>query len=505
MALRQLAGVDTPLTPLERAVQQRSAKLLLQWEVTCDAALLQSRSSGPTAEAFAEGFHRAYLLPLEAEEAERWPEELAANQLIYLSLSAEEAVPGIGAARTHVGGSYGRETMVEGNFDVDLVVFVRGVTMDEWLQPEMGRKVRRMFARALLDVAPGEWCVQLSAPDEEAEEEGGPRYALQLRLGAVEADVLLVPDVVEDPILNDPDWVLAQHTALMREMYDNPGGASYCRLRERANSTALTTFMREQPEEVRAVARGLKAWRDGLEVDAVPNCGIGSVALEVLALAAHQQLQGQGPQEGSPALYQVRLFQAALSLLVEAVEGGRRVVTVDAGGWGPPPPRSPLDYQHCWAADPVKIIHPIDPTCNLAHQSPDKPTAQWQAVAAEAKELLDTFRSGTLGEVLGVLAPAMQLQRERAAAGLERVELGPPPVLLSVGDSSHQRPQEHAGAAVASHPQVVLSSEAVHAKHPGVLGDVMGELGPAMRLQWERAAAALERLAPVPAPVPCRT
>ncbi|KAG2489272.1 hypothetical protein HYH03_012292 [Edaphochlamys debaryana] len=203
----------------------------------------------------------------------------------------------------------------------------------------------------------------------------------------VEVDLLLLPNVVEGRY----DWMSRQHEALMVPV-------------------------------PRLVTRALKTWHDGLDVSTVPNCGIGSVALEVLALAAHQQLRWQQKWQGysrkdSPKVYQARLFQAALSLLVEAVEEGR-VVTVDAGTWGSP--RSPLDYQHCWAADPVKIIHPIDPTCNLAHQRPDKPTAQWQAVAAEAKELLDTFRTGTLGEVLGRLGPAMQLQRDRERAAWDR-------------------------------------------------------------------------------------
>ncbi|KAG2489231.1 hypothetical protein HYH03_012253 [Edaphochlamys debaryana] len=500
-------GRERPLMQVERGLLQRTARLLLQGEVTGSLEKLQSTCDGPSAQAFAEGFAAAFLQQMEAEEAERWTAEHAAKRLQRVC----QDMPGIRVSRVHVCGSYERDTLVAGNFDVDLLVFIRGLTMAQWLKPETGKELKRKLSLGdvevdlllVPDLAPGpglgrralglvrglgtlRWLRPLLeariatepparpskdiavAPSQNAPAGstqragpaepggGGPqryldwvrhweeyatqqdtgwarylsdhqlrrRFRIPLKLRDID---ILVPRKLQDPAVTNPEWVLAQHRALMRPVYDNPSGASYCRLRERADSTVFTAFVREQPEEVREVARGLKAWRNGLDSSTVPCCGIGSVVLEVLALAAHQQLKNKGDKaEGSE--YMTRLFKEALGLLVEAVEK-QKVVTVDAGAWGPPPPFGLLRfrYRHCWDSDPVRIIHPIDPNCNVAHQRHDRPTAKWGLMAEQAKHLLDTFRSGTLGEVLGELGPALRLQRERAAAALERLAPVPAP------------------------------------------------------------------------------
>ncbi|KAG2489273.1 hypothetical protein HYH03_012293 [Edaphochlamys debaryana] len=407
-----------PSRLVRRAYQQYAAKTSNFPESLLSPGAGQSTWSGSASErrVFADGFWENFTKQLSAEVVETEPAGKAVDRLYSLV----QQLPGVKVSRAHKGGSYGRGTMVAGNFDVDLLIFVleldgRALTLEDWLNdPRVGNELRRRVREALQARAP-EWKAQIS-------ETGHYRYAMRLTLGEMEVkvDLLLLPDVAKGP----NNWVRRQHDVLVKSVYGNPGGVRHSVLRGRADSWAFTEFVRGQDPNVRLAARALKAWRDGLDAGAVPNCGIGSVALEVLVLAAHQELQSQGPK-GSDRVYQVRLFVEALRLLVAAVEGGR-VVTVDAGDWGPP--HSILRHRHCWVSeegeDPVKIIHPIDPTCNVAHQRRDKPTAKWQAVAVEAKALLAEFEDGTLRDVLAMLTPAILLQRSLVQDVRERM-LGP--------------------------------------------------------------------------------
>ena len=62
---------------------------------------------------------------------------------------------------------------------------------------------------------------------------------------------------------------------------------------------------------------------------------------------------------------EVSLFLAALELLDEAVSD-RKVVVLEAGPvWGYTRAQAE-SCRHAWRNDTVVVLHPIDPTCNLA-------------------------------------------------------------------------------------------------------------------------------------------
>ncbi|KAG2489620.1 hypothetical protein HYH03_011900 [Edaphochlamys debaryana] len=358
------------------------------------------------------------------------------------------------ATHMYFGGSCGRGTLVAGCHDVDLIVCVRGIknrrlAYEDWHKdPSVGREIRQMAKEALLRKAKA-WDIRIS-PHEQY------RYAMRVTVGRVKIDLLLLPDVVPEEIrpdvtavpgkrLNRIDprvnmMIRAQHDVLMGPVYADPKASRYSILRERANSAALTEVVRSQPQEMRAVARAVKAWRNSLEVGLVPECGIGSSTLEILTLAAHQRLVAQG-HEPKGNVYVVELLIASLRLLAAAVEG-REVVTVDAGEWGPGCRREELveRYGHCWEDDPVRIIHPIDPTCNMARLSKgercavrgsprnraDKPEPKWGPVAAEARYLAQLLETGTLVQVLRALLPAVEISHEGVLAA-QRQAMGLPP------------------------------------------------------------------------------
>ncbi|KAG2484789.1 hypothetical protein HYH03_016442 [Edaphochlamys debaryana] len=301
-----------------------------------------------------------------------------------------------------IAGSLGRSTSVSGNFDVDVHVFVRDqrrqLTLEDWRDDRGGvrTKARNQVYRALR-----------SKQDEGFQlpglEEGD---VVKMTIGGRAVDLLILPDVspqVPGGYPTPEAWARAQLKATMQPVYDNPSAAVFCHWREKAASGAFKELMRAQPSEVTLVTQLLKAWRDDLDAGRVlgGKTGVTSVVLEVVVLAAHQKLRmALRRRYERYDVCTVQLFAEALRLLDAAVEEGE-VITVDAGEWGPPPPLSPLDYRHCWEADPVKIIHPIDPTYNLARPRKGKRRPKWAAAAKLARHVRALFLGGgSLKDVL---------------------------------------------------------------------------------------------------------
>ncbi|KAG2484787.1 hypothetical protein HYH03_016440 [Edaphochlamys debaryana] len=269
-----------------------------------------------------------------------------------------------------------------------------------------------------------------------------------MKVDGRDVDLLLLPDLaphLPDGYPSEKAWAHAQLRAVMQPVYDNPNNPSaavYCTWREKATSVAFLALVAAQPFQVKLVTQLLKAWRDILDEccrimseGRIGETGITSVVLEVVVLAAHQKLRPRAAADlhdvDSQSIYTVQLFAEALRLLDAAVEEGE-VITVDAGEWGPPPPLSPLNYRHCWTElmpnitvdtsllqalkghlehlehrdwqvlmeHEVRIIHPIDPTYNLAEPRKGKPRPQWAAVAELARHTKGlVLGSGSLKDV----------------------------------------------------------------------------------------------------------
>ncbi|KXZ44452.1 hypothetical protein GPECTOR_67g292 [Gonium pectorale] len=259
---------------------------------------------------------------------------------------------------------------------------------DEGLTLNMRRRVKEELE--------SRWSWGITIPSDEHY-----RYVLQLTVDGVEVDLLLLPECVPGGA-EYPAW--EQHQLLMQPVYDDPEGAVYDQLRERGDSAALTEYLKSISDEVKAVVRIIKAWYK-LSVCEDPDTAVGSVALETLVLAASARLESQhssGSKRRPSAklrgnAMKVELFLEALRLIDEVVTHGS-VVMVDAGEWGY---RRELGMRCArnWENDKVKIIHPIDPTCNLARPRKHKLTPDWQGLVLKARELLHIMEEGTLADV----------------------------------------------------------------------------------------------------------
>ncbi|KXZ48813.1 hypothetical protein GPECTOR_25g398 [Gonium pectorale] len=302
--------------------------------------------------------------------------------------------------RIRKGGSLGRRTLVAGNFDVDLLLFINGPLQypGNWSRGEQLKLLKQVR----------EWLRKNSYPA--VVEEEGTQYddVLQVLVDEVEVDVLLVPNMAR-----------ADTRAGVAESY--------------------TAFVADTPNGVKSVVRLLKAWyKYGLTTEkgsvwagSVHPAKVPSVALELLALAAFQREAPPGsrerqaldaaspaPRHGTPtaaAVSSLRIFRTALRLLVEAVKE-RHVVTVDAGRWGCSRGTA-MEFQHVWGDDEVRIIHPIDPTCNVARWRKRNP--DWRALASEAQALLKVLEQEPLEALLNASTLGAALRRLAAIKGID--------------------------------------------------------------------------------------
>ncbi|KAG2436121.1 hypothetical protein HYH02_011630 [Chlamydomonas schloesseri] len=322
-------------------------------------------------------------------------------------------------------GSWGRRTLVPGAFDVDLVAYVsqyRGTPLSNlelWrrqgAQEEVSvGRMRRDVKDALQRAAP-EWSVKVA---------NDAHYGniLRIGVGGVEVDLLLLPELLEGTH-EDPVW--EQHKLLTRPLYANPGAAAYDQVRERADAGALSEYVRGVHDDVKGVIRlvkglyknGVLARGSGRGGGRSPGGGerIRSFSLKVLVLAADQSLQHHGHRPTDQARggneYRLALFLEFLRLVVAAVRQ-REVVMVDAGRkWGYSR-RVGQRFAHCWRGHDVRIIHPIDPTCNLERPRVHRAVSDWEPLVRLAERLLDLLlrRGGTFADFVQVPEVARALR-----------------------------------------------------------------------------------------------
>ncbi|PNW74011.1 hypothetical protein CHLRE_13g581700v5 [Chlamydomonas reinhardtii] len=366
-------------------------------------------------EDFADGFNKMASM-FSAEDVEQSTAKTAIDKVT----GAIRQSTLLKVTRTHSGGSFGRRTLVTGAFDVDLIVYVKqyngcGMTdPDTWrYDSDLVTDMRRHVV-ATLEAANSAWDVRVP---------GNAHYCdvLQVTVRGVPVDLLLVPDCARGKP-GDPAW--EQHVALMTEVYDNPAAAEYDHIRERADAAAFTRYVEGVHDDVKGVVRYVKAlYKYGILLDTAdtPKGGGGSwwppeddrirsVSLEVLVLAADQRLRQRKYRGGTPAsgnMYKLELFIEFLELVVAAVEEGE-VVKVRAKKWGFD--GDVYDFAHCWEGDAVRIIHPIDPTCNLERPREHRGPPNWRPLVELARSILDLMkRGGTFEEFRAIRAVQVPL------------------------------------------------------------------------------------------------
>ncbi|KXZ48814.1 hypothetical protein GPECTOR_25g399 [Gonium pectorale] len=349
--------------------------------------------------------------------------ERRAGQAIQRLHDELHRLPFLSIDRIRKGGSLGRRTLVAGNFDVDLLLFINGPLQypHNWSPAEQLKLLKQVR----------EWLRQNSYPA--VVEEEGTQYddVLQVRVDDVEVDILLVPNMAHAAGATG-DRSELQRKALMQPVYDNPREHVRDQTREAGVAESHTAFVADTPNGVKAVVRLLKAWyKYGLTEEkgsgSAHPAKVPSVALELLALAAFQREAPPGSSEqqaleaASPApsptaaaVLSLSVFRTALRLLVEAVKE-RHVVTVDAGRWGCSRGTA-MKFQHVWGDDEIRIIHPIDPTCNVARSRKLNP--DWRALASEAQALLKVLEQEPLEALLNASTLGAALRRLAAIKGI---------------------------------------------------------------------------------------
>eukprot|EP00198_Chlamydomonas_reinhardtii_P009747 XP_001699084.1 predicted protein [Chlamydomonas reinhardtii] len=345
------------------------------------------------------------LLPLTARGVSR--EEL--QGVIDYIVGLLKKCPQLKIDRVHNGGSFGRRTMVRGAFDVDLTVFVnefRGRQLSymagDWsdgMQREMQRAVANLLRdqglrNHVLEVEHGthyKHCVNLTA---RVMSVGGNK------MEAVDMDIKLAPNVVQGSQVADRGK--AQRDVLMADVLRQPARFWFWSrpppkpdadpVREAALAEALTAVVVRISDRVKAVCW----YKYGLQAE-IPN--VPSVLLETVVLAAAQRL------DMSKHEAEVSLFLAALELLDAAVTR-REVVVLEAGPvWGYTRAQAE-SCRHVWRNDPVVVLHPIDPTCNLAAAGR---TIHWHRLASKARALRRVVLHDSMHDLLvcSSLAPAV--------------------------------------------------------------------------------------------------
>ncbi|KAG2432317.1 hypothetical protein HYH02_013037 [Chlamydomonas schloesseri] len=356
------------------------------------------------------------LLPLTARGVSNAAPQAATDSLHQLLTRC----PLIKVDRFHNGGSFGRRTMVRGSFDVDLTVFVNefgGRKLDFWAGDWSGEAGERLQVQLMREVAA--WLrAQQGAVRSVVEVEQGTHYkhCINVEVRGVEVDIKLSANAVQGSQAHDRGK--AQRDALMAALWDVPAAQRRADpAREAALAEALTAVVKDTSDRVKSVARLVKCWYKHSLKDRIPY--VPSVLLEVLVLAAAQRVERREPQElMSSRTTEITVFLEALALL-EAAASGREVVVLEADPkWGYT--RVQADScAHVWRGDAVKVLHPIDPTCNLAKAKSGR-RVDWSRLAREARELRRMMLSGSLDDLVtrSSLAPALRwLQQDGAAAG----------------------------------------------------------------------------------------
>ncbi|KAG2453528.1 hypothetical protein HYH02_001748 [Chlamydomonas schloesseri] len=297
--------------------------------------------------------------------------------------------PDLQVGRVHIGGSYGRATLVRGAFDVDLSVFVNEYKgrelhdLKEW-GGEAGERLQRDMQKHV-----ARWLRQSNASEQVVEVEYGTHYkhCINVKVDGVEVDIKLVPSVV--PGSQAKDLGKAQRDALMQTLLDTPPEKRCADpVREAALAEALTAFVKNTPERVKRVVRLIKC----------------CVLLEALVLTVAGWEENPGAREA-----EVRCFQGALNLMQFAVAEGVIVDACDESGvWGHSQDEG-WSCEHVWTGDPFVMLHPIDFTCNLGKAQPGR-TVDWKALAWEAHELERVMREESMWALLhdSSLTPALK-------------------------------------------------------------------------------------------------
>eukprot|EP00198_Chlamydomonas_reinhardtii_P009795 XP_001699132.1 predicted protein [Chlamydomonas reinhardtii] len=320
------------------------------------------------------------LRPLTAQGVSN-TEPQAANHLIHKLLVQ---CPVLKVDRFHKGGSFGRRTLVRGAFDVDLSVFVikfqeRALKAADW-SGEAGERLQREMQRVVAAYLRGQGLHDV------VEVEHGTHYkhCVNVKVHGVDVDIKMAAHALWD---TPPHLRQADPT------------------REAALAEALTAVVKDTHDRVKSLVRLIKCWyKYGLQAE-IPN--VPSVLLETVVLAAAQRkgLLSPGKQDRTA---EVSLFLAALELLDEAVSD-RKVVVLEAGPvWGYTRVQAE-SCRHAWRNDPVVVLHPIDPTCNLAAPQPRR-AVDWCRLAHKSRELKRVVEGGSMWELeqQSSLAPAIR-------------------------------------------------------------------------------------------------
>ncbi|KAG2494129.1 hypothetical protein HYH03_007767 [Edaphochlamys debaryana] len=342
----------------------------------------------------------AFVVPGEEEVAQ-------ARAAVSTVVKVLQKVPEVKVDRVHVGGSFGRKTSVKGRFDVDLSVFVNGLDPD----PHEAATVLQAAASRL------EVCMAVPV-----RQKPGMRM-LEFTWDELEVDLCLVQNVArwynwnkaakQVEVLVGP--LLRMTDAEVAALEDQAGPN---RARERGVGEALTAFVKAQPGTATEAVRLFKAW---------VKCGLGerglldpsklpSVALELLLLHAFLEEERapssefDGISPGRSLL--LRTFLGALDTASRLDEpGGGPVVMLDAGALGYRREQGER-FRACWGAEGPFVIHPIDPTCNVAKARDDgRPAWDWPALALEARALLTVVRHTSLETLLSYSTLGAALDR----------------------------------------------------------------------------------------------
>ncbi|KAG2427317.1 hypothetical protein HXX76_012512 [Chlamydomonas incerta] len=307
--------------------------------------------------------------------------------------------------RLHNGGSFGRCTLVRGAFDVDLSVFVtqfKGRVLNYWAGDWSGEAGEALQEAMMRDVAAWLRDQRLAVLEVETLEHGTHyKHVINVKVAVqtgglikkVDVDLKMAANVVQGSGPPPVDRSKAQRDALMKQLWsqDYPTAEP---AREAALAESLTAVVKQIPDWNKAVVRLVKCWyKYGGVEERVPH--VPSVLLEVLALAAAQRT-GQLNTKSPGA--EVAVLVAALELLHAAVSR-REVVLLEAGPvWGYTRQQA-LGCQHVWRPDPVVVLHPIDPTCNLARSKRGR-HVDWAALGREARALRQVVLSGSMWDLL---------------------------------------------------------------------------------------------------------